>query len=79
MVSAGQAGSFLTENGKLGTENCYEGTGIGKENLRQVQDHPPQGRGAGDLRQHQTQTAPGMNGAAGFQRLAFRQKAKRRG
>jgi hypothetical protein len=34
----------------LGTENSYESTGIGKEDLRQVQGHPPQGSGAGNLR-----------------------------
>jgi len=38
----------------------YESTGIGKENLWQVQDHPPQRRGAGDLRELEAQTAPGL-------------------
>jgi hypothetical protein len=29
----------------------YEGSGIGKKDLRQMQDHPSQGCGAGDLRE----------------------------
>jgi hypothetical protein len=36
------------------TEKSYESTGIGKKDLRQVQGHPPQGCGAGDLRQLET-------------------------
>jgi hypothetical protein len=32
----------------------YEGTGISKKDLRQVQDHPPQRRGARDLRELET-------------------------
>jgi hypothetical protein len=32
-----------------------EGQGISKEDLRQVQDRAPQGRGAGDLRKLETQ------------------------
>jgi hypothetical protein len=39
---------------QTGTEKSYESTGIGKEDLRQVQGHPPQGCGAGDLRQLET-------------------------
>jgi hypothetical protein len=41
----------------LRTENYYESARIGKENLRQMQDHPPQGSSAGDLRKLETQTA----------------------
>jgi hypothetical protein len=55
---AGSAGVILSEAKDLadikGSWKSYEGTGIGKENLRQVQDHPPQRRGARDLRQHET-------------------------
>ncbi len=43
----------------------YEGTSISKEDLRQMQDHPPQRRGARDLRQHETQTAPGIEPVKG--------------
>jgi hypothetical protein len=32
----------------------YESKSISKEDLRQVQGHPSQGCGAGDLRQHET-------------------------
>ena len=38
----------------------HESKGIGKEDLRQVQGYPSQGRGAGDLHQHETQAAPGL-------------------
>jgi small subunit ribosomal protein S13 len=38
----------------------YESTSIGQENLRQVQGHPSQGCGAGDLRELQAQTAAGI-------------------
>ncbi len=38
-------------------------TGIGQEDLRQVQGHPPQGCGAGDLREFETQAATGVIGA----------------
>src|SRR6185437_8159967 len=37
-----------------------EGSSIGKEDLRQVQGHPPPWGGACDLRKHQAQTAPGI-------------------
>jgi hypothetical protein len=40
-----------------------ESTGISKEDLRQVQGHPPQGSGAGDLREFETQAAPGITPA----------------
>jgi hypothetical protein len=33
----------------------HEGQGISEEDLRQVQDRAPQGRGAGDLREFETQ------------------------
>ena len=33
---------------------------IREEDVRQVQDDPAQGRGAGDLRQPQAQAAPGL-------------------
>jgi len=32
----------------------YEGKSISEEDLRQVQDHPPQGCGARDLRELET-------------------------
>jgi len=38
----------------------YEGKSIGKKDLRQVQDRPPQRRGAGDLRKRETQTETRM-------------------
>jgi hypothetical protein len=34
----------------------HEGQGVSKEDLRQVQDRAPQGRGARDLRELETQT-----------------------
>jgi hypothetical protein len=34
----------------------HEGSGISKKDLRQVQDRAPQGRGARDLRELETQT-----------------------
>jgi hypothetical protein len=34
----------------------HEGSGVSKEDLRQVQDRAPQGRGARDLRKLETQT-----------------------
>jgi hypothetical protein len=39
-----------------------ESAGIGKENLPQLQDHPPQAGGAGDLQGPATQATPGLNG-----------------
>jgi hypothetical protein len=51
-------------NWPLTTGNSiYEGKSISKEDLRQVQDHSPQRRGAGDLRELETQTAPGVKRA----------------
>jgi hypothetical protein len=46
----------------LNAGRVYEGTSVGKEDLRQVQGHPPQRRGAGDLRKLETQTTPGLAG-----------------
>jgi len=40
------AGSFEAKE-----SGYHEGSGISKENLRQVQDRAPQGRGARDLRE----------------------------
>jgi hypothetical protein len=54
----------------------YEGTSIGKENLRQVQDHPPQRRGASDLRKHKTQTAPGLKAFGWRSASALRSQAQ---
>jgi hypothetical protein len=39
----------------------YEGQSIGKENLRQVQDRAPQGCGACDLRELETQAETGID------------------
>jgi hypothetical protein len=41
----------------------HEGSGIGKKDLRQMQDRAPQGRGAGDLRKREAQTAAGLKTA----------------
>jgi hypothetical protein len=38
-----------------------EGPVFRKENLRQLQDHPPQGRRAGDMQKPQTQAAAGVS------------------
>jgi hypothetical protein len=38
----------------MNKEVANEGTGIGKEDLRQVQGHPPPWGGAGDLRKLET-------------------------
>jgi hypothetical protein len=38
----------------------HEGSGISKKDLRQMQDRAPQGRGAGDLRKLEAQTAAGV-------------------
>jgi len=38
----------------------HEGSGVSKEDLRQVQDRTPQGRGARDLRKLETQTETGI-------------------
>jgi hypothetical protein len=37
-----------------------EGSCIGKEDLREVQGHHPQGSGEGDLRKRKAQAAPGL-------------------
>jgi hypothetical protein len=37
-----------------------ESSSIGKEDLRQVQGHHPQGSGKGDLRKRKAQAAPGL-------------------
>jgi hypothetical protein len=37
-----------------------ESIGIGKENLPQLQDHPPQRRGPGHLHRTASQAAPGL-------------------
>jgi hypothetical protein len=43
-------------------QQANEGSGIGKEDLRQVQgDYAPR-RGAGDLRKRKAQAAPGVSG-----------------
>jgi hypothetical protein len=42
--------------GKRGVRQ-YEGTSIGKKDLRQMQSHPSPRRGPGNLRQPETQTA----------------------
>jgi hypothetical protein len=51
-------GSFwlqiLKHRGAQRDSSFYESTSIGKEDLRQMQGHPPQGCGAGDLRQLET-------------------------
>ena len=39
-----------------------EGPCIGKEDLREVQGHHPQGSGQGDLRKREAQAAPGLVG-----------------
>jgi hypothetical protein len=49
----------------------HEGQSISKEDLRQVQDRAPQGRGAGDLREFETQTKAGVIWHV-FQALIFR-------
>jgi hypothetical protein len=41
-------------------ESRHEGSGIGKEDLRQVQDRAPQGRGACDLRKLEAQAKTRM-------------------
>ena len=53
---------MVTENSKVQEreEASYESTGIGQENLRQVQDHPPFGCRSGDLRHSQAQAASGL-------------------
>jgi hypothetical protein len=45
-------------------EVVHESDGIGEENLPQMQDHPPQGRGAGHLPEPAAQAAAGMNPGA---------------
>ena len=40
----------------------HEGSGISQEDLRQVQDRAPQGRGAGDLRELETQAETRIDG-----------------
>jgi hypothetical protein len=40
-----------------------ESSGIGKEDLRQVQGHYPQGSSKGDLRERKAQAAPGLVGS----------------
>jgi hypothetical protein len=37
-----------------------EGTGFSQEDVRQLQDHPPQRRGARDLHEPQAQAAAGV-------------------
>jgi hypothetical protein len=39
----------------------HEGSGISKEDLRQVQDRAPQGSGARDLHELETQTTSGID------------------
>jgi hypothetical protein len=39
----------------------HEGSGIGKKDLRQVQDRAPQGRSARDLRKLETQAETGLS------------------
>jgi hypothetical protein len=38
----------------------YESAGIGEENLPQLQDHPQEARGEGDLQERAAQAAPGL-------------------
>ncbi len=38
----------------------HEGEKFGEKNVRELQDHSPQGRGAGDLYESETQTASGL-------------------
>jgi hypothetical protein len=44
----------------------YESTGIGKENLPQLQGRPQEGRSAGDLQEPAAQAAPGLIGRTPF-------------
>ncbi len=44
-------------SGKMRKNWVYESTSIGKEDLRQVQGHPPPWSGARDLREFETQAA----------------------
>ena len=44
-------------------EEEVEGIGIGKGPVRQVQDSPPQGACAGDLRRREAQAAAGLTKA----------------
>jgi hypothetical protein len=48
----------------------HEGSGISKKDLRQVQDRAPQGRGACDLRELETQTKTGVGRIASIARIA---------
>jgi hypothetical protein len=41
-------------------EDAYESDGFGEKDVPQVQDHPAQGRGAGDLFGSSPQAAAGM-------------------
>ena len=43
-------------------QQTNEGPCIGKEDLREVQGHHPQGSGPGDLRKRKAQAAPGLVG-----------------
>jgi hypothetical protein len=42
-------------------EEDHEGKGFSQEDLRQVQGHSPPRRGARDLREFETQAAPGLS------------------
>jgi hypothetical protein len=43
-----------------GNNSNHEGSGVGKENLRQVQGDPPARRSAGHLRELEAQTEAGI-------------------
>jgi hypothetical protein len=49
------------DNRQLTTEDFHEGTGIGKEDLRQVQGHPPSRRSSRDLRELEAQATTRLN------------------
>jgi len=53
-------GGLPVRSGCENRETEHESKSIGKKDLWQVQGHPPQRRSAGDLRQLETQAAPGL-------------------
>ena len=50
---------LLASEATLGVAN--ESTDVGKENLPQLQNHPPQARGSGHLQESAAQAAAGIN------------------